>query len=317
MMKIIRILNSGSPEMLGEQFVEFHRGLREAGYVDGQNITIEYRWANDDHARLPALATELVDGEVAVLVAAGGTVSALAAHRATKDIPIVFTPVNDPVKSGLVANLDRPGGNVTGIAGLTSELDPKRLELLHEFKPAAERIGVLVNSNRPGLEDQLQILQATAHKMNLSLEVQKASSQREIDAAFTTMLTDKKVQALLVTADPFFYSRRTQVVAGAKALNVPAIYQWSGFVVAGGLMSYGPSIADAYRQAGTYAGRILKGAKPSDLPVVQPTKFDLVINVEEANAFGGIPPELLARAIVPPKEPTEGKIIVVSTYTGP
>jgi putative ABC transport system substrate-binding protein len=310
-MKIIGILNSGSPERVGEQFAAFHRGLREAGYVDGQNVTIEYRWANDDYDRLAPLAAELVGLEVAVLVAAGGTVSAQAARDATKDIPIVFTPVTDPAKGKLV------GSNMTGIAGLTSELDLKRMELLHEFKPAAELIGVLVNSKRPGLGDQLKILQAKADKMKLRLEVQNASSnEREIDAAFR-MLADKKVQALLVTADPFFNSRRTQVVAFAKTLNVPAIYQWSGFVVAGGLMSYGPSIADAYRQAGTYAGRILKGAKPSDLPVVQLTKFDLVINVEEAKAFGPIPPELLARALVPSKEQKEGEIIVVSTYTGP
>ena len=312
-MKIIGILNSGSPESLGEQFAAFHRGLREAGYVDGQNVTIEYRWANDDYDRLAPLAAELVRRKVAVLVATGGTVSAQAARDATKGnkgIPVVFTPVTNPAKGKLV------GSNMTGIAGLTSELDPKRLELLHEFEPAAELIGVLVNSKRPGLEGQLQILQKAAAKMKLRLEVQKSSNEREIDAAFT-MLAQKKVQALLVTADPFFNSRRTQVVAGANALKVPAIYQWSGFVVAGGLMSYGPSIADAYRQAGTYAGRILKGAKPGDLPVVQPTKFDLVINVEKAKAFGPIPPELFAHAIESPKERPEGEIIIVSTYTGP
>jgi putative ABC transport system substrate-binding protein len=313
-MKIIGILSSGSPETLGEQFAAFHRGLMEAGYVDGQNVTIEYRWANDDYARLPALAKELVDRKVAVLVAAGGTVSAQAARDATKGekgIPIVFTPVTNPAKGKL------DGSNMTGIAGLTSELDPKRMDLLHQFAPAAELIGVLVNSKRPGLDDQLQILQETAAEMKVRLEVQKASSNEgEIDAAFT-MLRQKKVQALLVAADPFFNSRRTQVVAAANALNVPAIYQWSGFVVAGGLMSYGPSIADAYRQAGTYAGRILKGAKPGDLPVVQLTKFDLVINVEKAKAFGSIPPELLARANVPSKEQREGEIIVVSTYREP
>ena len=312
-MKIIGILNSGSPETLGEQFPAFHRGLMEAGYVDGQNVTIEYRWANDDYDRLAPLAAELVRLKVAVLVASGGTVSAQAARDATNKtgIPVVFTPVTNPAKGKLV------GSNMTGIAGLTSELDPKRMELLHEFKPTAELIGVLVNSKRPGLDDQLQILQNAAAKMKLRLEVQGASSNEgEIDAAFT-MLRQKKVEALLVAADPFFNSRRTQVVAAANALNVPAIYQWSGFVVAGGLMSYGPSIADAYRQAGTYAGRILKGAKLGDLPVAQLTKFDLVINVEKAKAFGPIPPELFARAIVPSREQREGEIIVVSTYTGP
>jgi putative ABC transport system substrate-binding protein len=320
--KVIGILNSGSPESLGEQFVAFHRGLREAGYVDGQNVTIECRWANDDYERLPALAKELVDRKVAVLVAAGGRVSALTAHQATKDIPIVFTTVADPVKAGLVGTLkprseDRSrSGNLTGTWGLTSELDPKRLELLHEFKPTAGVIGVLVNRNRPRRQDQLEDLQAAGAKMNLRLEVQEIATEREIDPTFKT-IARKGVGALLVTADPFFNSRRAQVVALAAGLAVPAIYQWSGFVAAGGLMSYGPSIADAYHQAGIYAGRILGGAEPADLPVVLPTKFDLVINLEKAKAFGPeIRPELLARAIVPPKQQPKGEVVVVSTYTG-
>ena len=211
---VIGVLSSASAALRGgEQFAAFHDGLKKSGYVDGQNVTIEYRWANDDYARLPALAAELVRLRVAVLVAAGGTVSALAAQRATKDIPIVFTPVTDPVKSGLVASLNRPGGNVTGIAGLTSELDPKRLEVLHEFNPTARVIGVLVNPKRPGLKAQWQDLQAVANKMKLKLEAQEAATEREIDTAFE-MLARQQVGALLVTADPFFNSHRA---AGDRA----------------------------------------------------------------------------------------------------
>lgn len=322
-MKVIGILNSGLPESLGEQFVAFHRGLRETGYVDGQNVTIEYRWANDDYGnRLPALAKELVDRKVAVLVAAGGRVSALAAQKATPDIPIVFTTVADPIKSGLVGTLksrseDRSrSGNLTGTFGLTSELDPKRLELLHEFKPTSGVIGVLVNRNRPRRGDQLADLDAAKSKMGVQLAVQEVANEGEIDTAFAT-LGRQRVDALLVTADPLFNSRRAQVVALAARLAVPAIYQWSGFVTAGGLMSYGPSIADAYWQAGIYAGRILDGANPADLPVVLPSKFDLVINLERAKTFGPkIRPELLASAIVPPHQRAKAEIIVVSTYTG-
>src|SRR4051812_10783380 len=285
-MPVVGVLSSASAELRGgEQFAAFHSGLKEAGYVNGQNITIEYRWANDDYARLPALAKELVDRKVAVLVAAGGTVSALAAHRATKDIPIVFTPVTDPVKSGLVASLNRPGGNVTGIAGLTTELDPKRLELLHEFNPIARVIGVLVDPERPGIKEQRANLQATVDKMKLTLAFEGAASSGEIDTAFES-LSRQQPGALLVTADPFFNSHREQVVALSARYAIPAIYQWREFVIAGGLMSYGPSLTDSYRQAGINAGRILQGAKPADLPVVQPTKFEVVLNLKTAKTLG-------------------------------
>src|ERR1700687_906654 len=220
-MPVIGILSSASAVLRdGEQFAAFHRGLRETGYVDGQNVTIEYRWADDDYARLPALAAELVRLRVAVIVAAGGHVAALAAHKATKEIPIVFTTVTDPVKSGLVASLNRPGGNVTGTAGLTSELDPKRLELLHELKPTASLIGVLVDPKRPELKRQLQDLQVAADKMKLTLEVQSAATAREIDTAFPAFetLAPQRVDALLVTADPLFNSHRPQVVALAARL---------------------------------------------------------------------------------------------------
>src|SRR6516225_7213948 len=243
-----------------------------------------------------ALAAELVRLPVEVLVAGGGPVSALAAKAATKTIPIVFTIAADPVKSGLVTSLNRPGGNITGTAGLTSELDAKRLELLHRLLPKASVIGVLVNPNRPAYEGELRELQAKAGDMKLTLVVQKAGAEGEIDAAIEA-LTRQKVGALLITADPFFNSRRAQVIAAVTRNAIPAIYQWREFAAAGGLMSYGPSIVAAYHQAGVYVGRILKGAKPSDLPVVMPTRFELVINLKTAKALGiDVPPTLLAIA---------------------
>jgi putative ABC transport system substrate-binding protein len=311
-MKVIGILNSGSPELLGEQFAAFHRGLREAGYIDGQNVTVEYRWAyNDYKGKLPALAKELVDRKVDVIVAAGGTISALAARDATKSkkgIPVVFTAVSNPARNNLV------GSNLTGIAGLTTELDPKRLELLHAFTPKAGLIGVLINPHRPGSPELTKILKKAADDLRLKLAVVKAEPTGDLADAFEE-LAEHSVEALLVAADPYFNSQRTQVVARANKLGVPAIYQWSGFVAAGGLMSYGPRIADAYRQTGIYAGRLLGRARIADLPVVLPTKFDLYIHRGKARAFGKIPPELLAQAIVPPKERADAEINVVSTHT--
>ena len=296
-MPVIGVLTTASAaSRSNDQFAAFYRGLADAGYAEGKNVTIEYRWANDDYTRLPALAAELIALRVAVIVAAGGHVSALAAHDATKDIPIVFTTVTDPVKLGLVASLNSPGGNATGTAGLTSELDAKRLEVMHNLMPAAGVFGVLVNPKRPGLEDQSRDLQAAADAMHLKLEVQKAAAESEIDTAFE-MFTQQRVDGILVTADPFFNNRRNQVVALAKAAKIPAIYQWREFVDAGGLMSYGPSITEAYRQAGIYAGSVLKGAKPTDLPVVQPIKFQFVINRRTARQLGlAIPAKLLALA---------------------
>ncbi len=272
---VIGFLNSGSAGSRGEQFAAFDGGLREGGYVDGQNVTIEYRWANDDYDRLPALAAELVR---------------------RKTIPIVFTTVADPVKNGLVASLNRPGGNITGTAGLTSELDAKRLELLHDLMPKAGVIGVLVNPNRPAYEGELRELEATAGRMKLKLVVEKAGAESDIDRALET-LKRERVDALLVTADPFFNSRRAQVIALATRYAIPAIYQWREFAAAGGLMSYGSSIVAAYHQAGVYVARILKGAKPADLPVVMPTRFELVINLKTAKALGIVVPyPLLAMA---------------------
>jgi putative ABC transport system substrate-binding protein len=293
---VVGFLTSGSSASLNKQWIAaFHRGLMEFGYVDGQNLTIEYRGADDYYERLSGLAAELVSRQVAVIVAAGGPVSALAAKRATATIPIVFTTVADPVKSGLVASINRPGGNVTGTAGLTSELDPKRLELLHQLKPSARAIGVLINPNRPGVDAQLMDLQAAANKIGPQLIIQKAGTGPAIDIAFET-LAQQRADALVVTADPLFNFRRAQVVALAARYMMPAIYQWREFVTDGGLMSYGPSIAEAYYQTGVYAARILKGAKPAELPVVQPAKFELVINLKTATTLGiEVPSTLLAR----------------------
>ena len=295
-MPVIGFLTTASASSRnGAQIAAFHLGLQEAGYAENRNVLIEYRWADDDYSRLPVFAAELARLRVAVIVAAGGHVAALAAHKVTKDIPIVFTTVTDPVKEGLVVSLNKPGGNATGTAGLTSELDPKRLELLHEVKPTAKLIGVLVNPKRPGVDDQMRELQAAADKLNLKLEFAKAETEREIDTAFATF-TSQRVEALLVTADPFFNNRRAQVILNAANLSVPAVYQWPEFVLAGGLMSYGPSITEAYHQAGINAGRILKGEKPADIPVVQPTRFRLVINRWTARRLGlTLSPNLLTR----------------------
>ena len=294
---VVGFLTSGAKGALNKAWVAaFHRGLGESGYVEGQNVAIEYRAADDHYDRLDGLAAELVRARVAVIIAAGGPVSALAAKRATDTTPIVFTTIADPVKSGLVDGLSKPGGNITGTAGLTSELDVKRLELLRQVKPSARVIGVLVNPNRPGVEANSKDLQAAAQAIGCQLVFQGASTEQALDAAFDKF-AEARVDALVVTADPFFNFRRPQVVALAARHAIPAIYQWREFVVDGGLMSYGPGIADAYYQAGVYAGRILKGAKPADLPVVQPTRFELVINSKTAKTLGlEVPPPLLALA---------------------
>ena len=293
---IVGFLTSGSASSLHKLWVAaFHRGLGESGYVDGQNVTIEFRAADDQYDRLDAFAAEFVRNRVAVIVAAGGPVSALAAKRATNTIPIVFTTISDPVKSGLVDGFSRPGGNATGTAGLTSELDAKRLELLHQAKPTARVFGALVNPDRPGVEANSKELHAAAQTIGVKLIIENAGPRHALDPAFGR-LAKQRIDALVVTADPFFNFRRAQVIALAARHAMPAIYQWREFVADGGLMSYGPSITDAYRQAGVYAGRILKGEKPADLPVMQPTKFELVINQKTARTLGvEIPAMVLAR----------------------
>jgi putative ABC transport system substrate-binding protein len=293
---VIGVLNSSTIGLRAEQAAAFHEGLRQTGFVEKQNLTIEYRWANNQYDRLPQLAAELLQRKVSVIVAAGGPVSALAAKKATTTVPIVFTTIADPVKYGLVASLNRPGGNVTGNAGLTSELDPKRLELLHQLKSTKGPIGVLINPHRPDVENQMKDVRAGAKAIGRELVVLSPGSVGEIDIAFAA-LAERKVDALLVTADPFFSSRRSQIVALAAKHAIPAIYQWREFPAAGGLMSYGPSIADAYVQTGIFVGRILKGAQPADLPVMVPNRFEFVINLKTAKSLGiAVPRVLLSRA---------------------
>ena len=270
--------------------------MSEAGYVEGQDLTIEYRWADGDYDRLPALAADLVRRKVDVIATGGGPPVALAAKAATSTIPIVFVVGTDPIELGLVAGLARPGGNLTGVSMLMTELNPKRLQLLTELVPQARLIGLLVNPDYSGTPEMIRDVKEAARAKDLELHVVKARTEAEIDAAFATFL-QLHVEALVVGNDTFFYNRREQVVALASHDAIPAIYGWREFISVGGLMSYGASIASAYRQAGAYVGRILAGAKPADLPVQQPTTFELVINLETAKALGlYIPPPLAAQA---------------------
>jgi putative ABC transport system substrate-binding protein len=295
-MPVIGMLNSGSAEPRRDQTEGFHRGLKEAGFIVEQNVTVLKRGADDHYDRLPALAAELVHHQVTVIATVGGPVAALAAKAATATIPIVFAAVSDPVKSGLVASLNRPGGNVTGNAGLSIELDAKRLEILGELAPTATHVGALVNANRPGVEVQEQDLRAAARTAGRELVLLRVSVSRDIDAAFAT-LAERKVASLVVGADPFFNNNRQQILVLAARHAMVAVYQWREFPAEGGLASYGPSLPEAYRLSGIYVGRILRGERPADLPVVQPTKFELVINLKTARAIGlSVPPTLIARA---------------------
>jgi len=274
----------------------FSQGLNEAGYVEGKNVAIEYRWAEGHYDRLPTLASDLVRRQVAVLFATGGNAPALAAKAATSKIPIVFLSGGDPVKAGLVVSLNRPGGNVTGVNLIFTELVPKRLELVHELVPKAATIGVLVNPNYPDIDLQRRELQEAAGAIRQRIHVVTAGAEADIDVAFAT-LVKQKTDALLVGNDPFFEGRRDQIVILAARGAIPAIYSGREFVAAGGLMSYGPSLTEDNRLAGIYTGKILTGANPADLPILQPTKFEMVINLKTAKALGiTIPQALLLRA---------------------
>jgi putative ABC transport system substrate-binding protein len=292
---VIGLLDSSAPVDRARYLTAFRQGLREPGYVEGQNVAIEYRWAQDRADRLPDLAADLVRRQV-TMIAAHDTSSAIVAKAATTTIPIVFVSGGDPVKLGLVASLNRPGGNVTGVAFVTAELGAKLLGLLHELRPGAVRVGVLVEPNFALTQPFVSDVQAAALSVGKQIEVLEAPTGRDIDTAFAR-LAQKPIDALLVGPGPLFNNRRVQLVTLAAYHRVPAIYFQREAAEAGGLMSYGTSLTDAYRQAGVYTGRILKGEKPGDLPVMQSTKFDFVINLNTARAFGlTFPPSLLAIA---------------------
>jgi len=294
-MPVIGFMNVSTPAAGTSLEAAFRQGVGETGYIEKQNVTIEYRWAEGHHDRLPALTADLVRRPVTV-IAATGTLAALAAKAATAAIPIVFETAGDPIKLGLVASLNRPGRNVTGVTQLSSELVSKRLGLLHDLIPTATTIAFVVNPTDPRAESQTEDMQEAARALGLQIHVLKASAEDEISAAFAG-LVQLRAGALVVGPSDLFRRRYGQFVALAARQGVPAIYQYREYAAAGGLMSYGASLTDAYRLAGVYAGRILKGAKPADLPVLQPTKFELVINLTTAKSLGlTVPPGVLAIA---------------------
>jgi putative ABC transport system substrate-binding protein len=295
-MPVIGFLNPASPRSYAPLVSKFHQGLNGAGYVEGQNVAIEYRWADGHYDRLPTLASELVGRRVTVIAATGGDVSALAAKAATTTIPIVFDTGSDPVKIGLVDSLNRPGGNLTGVSIFTVELVPKRLELLCEVVPAAAVIGLLVNPMRTSAESETRGAEAAVSALGRRSVILSASSEHDLSVAFAT-LGQQQVDALHVNGDNLFISLRDQLAALTARYAVPTMYGDRQYAVAGGLMSYNSNLTDIYLQVGAYTGKILKGEKPAELPVQQPTKFDLVINLKTAKALGlTIPPSLLARA---------------------
>ena len=283
-MPVIGFLNGGSPGPYAPYVAAFRQGLKEAGYIEGENVTIEYRWLEGQYDRAPSMAAELVRRQVAVIVA--NSPGNLAAKAATTTIPIVFTTAGDPVQLGFVASLSRPGGNLTGVTQLNVEVGPKRLELAHELVPAATIIGLLVNPANPTLAEPItRNLQEASRTLGLKLHVLHASTEREIEMAFATLL-QLRAGALVIGSDPFLNIQSEQLAALALRQALPAIFQYRQFAAAGGLASYGGSIADAYRTAGVYTGRILKGEKPADLPVQQSTKVELIINLKTAKALG-------------------------------
>jgi len=293
---VIGFLSSGSRQSDAWRLAAFRRGLNEAGYIEGRNVVSEFRWADDQYDRLPALAAELVQRQPAVIIAVGGPASALAAKAASTTIPIVFAVAGEPVKLGLVASVNRPGGNATGVSTLFSSVVAKQLETLHEIVPKAMVIGCLVNPGNPNAETGTREAQEAAPALGLDLRFVNASTEREIDMAFPT-LVQERVDALVVVTDPLFNSRPNQLSTLAARHALPAIYPYREFATAGGLISYGGTLTEPWYLAGAYAGRILKGERAADLPVQQSTKVTLVINLKTAKALGlEIPPMLLARA---------------------
>jgi putative ABC transport system substrate-binding protein len=295
-MPVVGFLSSRSPNESASAVAAFRQSLSDAGYIEGKNVAIAFRWAEGQYGRLPALAADLARRQVAAIFATGGNPPAFAAKAATATIPIVFLVGSDPVKFGLVGSLNRPGGNITGVTLFTSLLVAKRLELLHELVPTATKIAILVNPNNSNTETDTKVAQTAARSLGQQLVVLSASSESDIDAAFAT-LVQQRANALLVNTDAFFLTRRNQLAALAARHAIPTIHDLRDYAAAGGLVSYGTNLLDAYRQAGSYVGKILGGEKPANLPVVQPIKFDLVINLKTAKALGlEVPPTLLALA---------------------
>jgi ABC-type uncharacterized transport system substrate-binding protein len=293
-MPVIGFLNSQSPDGFTNRLRGFRQGLKDAGYVEGENVAIEYRWGENQMDRLPAMAADLVQRKVAVIFAIASA-PIFSAKAATQTIPIVFGVGEDPVRLGLVASLARPGGNLTGVNFFTSELVAKRLELLHVLMPAATRVAMLINPIGPDAETALREVEPAARAMGLQIRILNASTSREINVAFATFVHERP-EALFLSGDPFLVSRRVQLVNLASRHAIPAVYSVRDYAEVGGLMTYGTNVTDAWRQAGVYVGRILKGAKPADLPVMQATKFELVINAETARMLGLIVPDKLLAA---------------------
>jgi putative ABC transport system substrate-binding protein len=295
-MPVVGFLSARSPDESAHLVAAFRRGLAEQGFAEGQSVTVEYRWALGEYDRLPAMAAELARRPVAVLVSVGADPAALAAKAATTTIPIVSTFGGDPVEGGFVASLNRPGGNITGTSNLSAALEPKRLGQLRELVPQAATLGVLLNPKFPSAASQLRVIQEAARTIVVQLHVLRASTEPEIDTAFEAV-AQHRIPALAVAADPFFVTRRDKLAALAARHAVPAMYPFREFAVAGGLMSYGIDLSEVHRLIGVYAGRILKGAKPADLPILQPTKFQLVINLKTAKALGlEVPDRVLVAA---------------------
>ena len=295
-MPVIGFLSGRSPGESESGEAAFRQGLKESGYAEGQNVHIAFRWAEGRYDRLPALLASLVDIRVAVIAAAGGQAVPLAAKAATSTIPIVFVSGEDPVKHGLVASLNRPGGSATGVSMFLSEMEAKRLALLHELVPTGTITGVIVNPSSPSIDTQLREINSAARALGRQIQIVNATNERELDAAFAS-LAQSKAGALVIAANAYFTSRRDQIVALAAQHAIPAIYDQREFPMAGGLVSYGTNLSDSYRLMGVYTGKVLKGEKPTDLPVQQSTKFELVINLKTAKALGlDIPATVLARA---------------------